>query len=236
MIKRVLVIAAHPDDEVLGCGATMSRHAKIGDEVYVCILAEGITSRAKERKRGEFLEELNELHAAARKANAALGVEAVDFYNFPDNRMDSLQLLDVVKAVEEAVNKYKPEIVYTHHAGDVNIDHQIVHKAVVTACRPLYSSFVNTLLFFEVLSSTEWQTPETAEYFKPNYFVDISETLNLKLEALKVYEKEMRAWPHSRSFDGVLYLARMRGMMCGTEAAEAFMLGRYVCKEGEQRV
>jgi len=223
---QILIIAAHPDDEVLGCGGTIAKHLQNGDEVHVLILAEGVTSRDEVRERESRAGELSQLAQAAQEAGRILGVKSVELYDFPDNRMDSVDLLDVVKVVERAIDKYKPDMVYTHHAGDVNIDHRIVHQAVVTACRPLPGRCVKTLLFFEVPSSTEWQTPGSAPAFLPNYFVDISDCLDKKLQALKAYESEMRPWPHPRSFQAAEHLARWRGSMVGVEAAEGFVLGR----------
>lgn len=228
MNKRVLVVAAHPDDEVLGCGATIAKHVQSGDEVHVAILAEGITSRDTEYNREKHINELSVLGQAAHKANKILGVTSLDLFAFPDNRMDSVDLLDVVKKVEVLVEKYQPNIVYTHHVGDVNIDHQIIHKAVVTACRPIPNHSVKTLLFFEVSSSTEWQPANSASYFMPNWYVDVSDTLDIKLQALDAYETEMRQWPHPRSIKAVEHLARWRGSCVGGEAAEGFILGRVV--------
>jgi len=224
--KRILVIAAHPDDEVLGCGATIARHTKLGDEVRVVILAEGVTSRDKKRDRKQRSSDLSQLAKAAHRANEILGVSSLTLHDFPDNRMDSVNLLDVIKEVEGFINKYKPEIVYTHHYGDLNIDHKIVHEAVVTACRPMPSQIAKTLLFFEIPSSTEWRMSNTTSYFIPNWFMNVTDTLSIKLKALEVYQSEMRNWPHSRSIEAVEHLARWRGASIGVEAAEAFVLGR----------
>ncbi len=227
MSDTVLVIAAHPDDEVLGCGGTMARHAKSGDTVHVVILAEGITSRDQKSNRENKEKELSALGEAAHRANEILGVKTVELNDFPDNRMDSLARLDVVKVVEGFIDRFKPDIVYTHHGGDLNVDHRRVHEAVVTSCRPMPGNQgVRTLLFFEVASSTEWQPPGSASPFTPNWFVDISTTLELKLQALQAYESEMRPWPHSRSVKALEHLAQWRGASIGVEAAEAFELGR----------
>ncbi len=223
---QILIIAAHPDAEVLGCGGTIAKLVHNGDEVHVVILAEGVTSRDIIRERESRAGELSQMAQAAQEAGRILGVQSVELHDFPDNRMDSVDLLDVVKVVETAIDKYKPDMVYTHHAGDVNIDHRIVHQAVVTACRPFPGQCVKTLLFFEVPSSSEWQTPGSAPAFLPNYFVDISDCLNKKLQALEAYGSEMRPWPHPRSLEAVEHLARWRGVTVGVEAAEGFVLGR----------
>ena len=225
-MKRVLVIAAHPDDEVLGCGATIAKHAERGDGVHVVIMAEGATSRDEKRDCDRRRSELSELAEAAHKAKEILGINSLILLDFPDNRMDSVDLLDVVKVVEHHIDRVKPDIVYTHHSGDVNIDHRRIHEAVVTACRALPKQTIKTLLFFEVQSSTEWQTPGSAPHFAPNWFVDVSDTFDIKLEALQAYQSEMRPWPHSRSFEAVEYLARWRGAGVGFKAAEAFVVGR----------
>jgi LmbE family N-acetylglucosaminyl deacetylase len=231
MNQRILVIAAHPDDEILGCGGTMANHIRNDDEVHVWILAEGLTSRDMVRDRKAKLGELNDLGKAALTANSILGVTSLNLHDFPDNRMDSLDRLDIIKKVESLINEYRPDIVYTHHVGDVNVDHKCIHEAVVTACRPIPGNhIVKSLLFFEVASSTEWQTAGSAAPFLPNWYVDISETLELKLKALEAYNMEMRAWPHARSVKALEHLARWRGANIGTEAAEAFILGRHIGK------
>ncbi len=229
-MKNILVVAAHPDDEVLGCGGTIAKHTKVGDEVHVVILTEGITSRDKQRNPKRRKLELQKLVESAQMANKVLGVSSLNLHNFPDNRMDSVDLLDIIKVIEGYINKHQPEIVYTHHSGDLNIDHKIVNMAVVTACRPIPLQSVKTILFFEVLSSTEWQMPASALPFAPNWFVDISETLAVKLQALAAYQSEMRPWPHARSSEAMEYLARWRGAGIGVEVAEAFVLGRKLIK------
>lgn len=229
MKNSVLVIAAHPDDEILGCGATMALHARRGDEVNVVILAEGVTSRDPRRDKEARHEDLAALHDTARRASRLLGVRSLMIHEFPDNRMDSLDHLDVVKVIEDFLDRFRPSVIYTHHRGDVNIDHRLIHAAVVTACRPAPGARrVQTLLFFEVPSSTEWQPPASGPTFAPDWFVDISGTLDLKLRALREYGPEMRAWPHPRSLEAVEHLARWRGAAIGTTAAEAFELGRHI--------
>ncbi|MGM8366487.1 PIG-L deacetylase family protein [Virgibacillus sp. W0181] len=229
MTQTVLVIAAHPDDEVLGCGGTMAKHIQNGDNVHSIILAEGITSRDRSRDRETNSERLSELGKAAQKANDILGVNSLKLYDFPDNRMDSLDRLDIVKVIEDIVNEVKPDILYTHHIGDVNIDHRRIHEAVITACRPIPGNhLVKELLFFETASSTEWMTPGSAPTFSPNWYVDITETLSLKLRSLEAYDYEMREWPHARSVTALEHLARWRGANIGVEAAESFILGRKI--------
>ncbi len=224
----ILVVVAHPDDEVLGCGASIAKWNKAGIDVHVMILAEGATSRHLERSRESYTKELTELSQAAQTAGKILGVASIKMLDFPDNRMDSVNRLDVIKAIEKHIMQVKPETVVTHHAGDVNIDHQIIHEAVVTACRPEPRHPVRRLLAFEVNSSTEWQPPSSARQFKPNWFEDVSQTFDCKLKALEAYSPEIRPWPHSRSIKAVEHLGRWRGASVGVEVAEAFMLMRFV--------
>ncbi len=253
MGNNVAVVAAHPDDEVLGCGGTIARHSRAGDDVHVLILAEGITSRSAENDHETDLGELSQLAEAARHAGDVLGVNSLTLEHFADNRLDSYDRLDLIKRVEAFFAAHAPAVVYTHHGGDLNVDHRRVHQAVVTAARPLPRSPIervlgfevvsstewqpagsatpflpNWVLGFEVVSSTEWQPAGSATPFLPNWFVDISETLKLKLEALDAYSGEMRDWPHARSIKAVEHLARWRGSMVGSAAAEAFVLAREV--------
>ena len=228
MASKVLVIAAHPDDEVLGCGGSMAKWIKAGNELHLLIMAEGATSRGKHRDRESYSKKLSILAKSTKKAADILGVKSVKMLDYPDNRMDSVDLLDVVKSVEEIVEKLKPELVVTHHAGDLNIDHQIIHQAVITACRPQPEQTVKRILSFEVPSATEWQSSTGLNHFVPNWFEDISETLELKIRALNAYKTEMRRWPHARSIKAVENLAKWRGASMGYKAAEAFMLVRNI--------
>jgi LmbE family N-acetylglucosaminyl deacetylase len=233
MNRRIAVVAAHPDDEVLGCGGTIARHTAEGDQVHVLIVSEGATSRGATRDRSKLRGELSQLAAAARRANQLLGTSNLELLDFPDNRLDGIDLLDVVKAVEGFLDKCKPQTVYTHWPSDLNVDHRVVSEAVQTACRPIPACVQEQLLFFEVPSSTEWRAG-AGRPFEPNYFVDVSATLELKQRALSAYETEMRAWPHSRSLEAVQSLARWRGASVGVAAAEAFTLGRALVRWIEQ--
>jgi LmbE family N-acetylglucosaminyl deacetylase len=220
-MARVLVIAAHPDDEVLGCGGTIARHAAAGDDVHVVILAQGLMARPKART-----EDLGALRESARKAGDILGVKDLTLHDFPDNRLDTLPRLDVTRFIESHVERILPEIVYTHHRGDVNIDHARANECTLAACRQTPEQSLRRLLFFEVPSSTEWGFAEEA--FNPNWFVDISRTLDKKAAALLAYAGELRPFPHPRSEEAVTHLARWRGAAAGVGAAEAFVLARNV--------
>ena len=228
MKHRVLVVAAHPDDEVLGCGGTILHHVENGDTVHVLIMAEGLTSRDIKRDIDLRHDELSELHQCAEKVSSLLGVEKLQIFSFPDNRMDSVPLLDVIKKIENEVDEFCPDIVYTHHAGDVNVDHLVTHQAVVTACRPLPGNTIKEMYFFETLSSTEWQIPTSDKIFMPQVYVDIEKYLSKKIEALHIYASEMRQYPHSRSYEAIEILSKLRGFTVGMEHAEAFMLGRII--------
>lgn len=221
--QRVLVVAAHPDDEVLGCGGTLAKWRRQGAEVQVAFLADGVAARG-----GDAEAALQRRRAAALAANAALGLPEPWFGRFPDNRCDTVALLDMAQAVEALVARFSPDTVLTHHHGDLNIDHQRVQQAVFTACRPQRGHPVRTILCFEVPSSTEWQAPAPALAFVPQWHEDITKTLDRKLEALQAYDEELRPWPHPRSLRAVEALARWRGTVVGCEAAEAFTLGRLV--------
>lgn len=230
MFRKVAVIVAHPDDEVLGCGGTLAKHIKSGDEVHLLIVAEGATSRDKTRNREAKQNELTELAVATAKSSQVLGLTSYTLLQFPDNRMDSIDMLDVIKVVEEFIAKHNPAIVYTHHVSDVNIDHSILHDAVITACRPQPGFGIETILCFETASSSEWQTPDSRNCFIPNWFVDITDTIEIKMQALEHYHREMRPWPHSRSIRAVEHLNRWRGSSIGCEAAESFVLSRMIDK------
>jgi N-acetylglucosamine malate deacetylase 1 len=218
MMNKILVVAAHPDDEVLGCGATIAKYTKDGDKVQVVFLADGFSSRSNSSDR----------YNAAEKASNILGCESPIFLNFPDNRLDTVPLLEIIKKIENIISKFQPNIVYTHHFGDLNIDHVIAHKAVITACRPQPGFCVNRIFSFEIPSSTEWQLIGVSAVFQPNWYEDVTDTFSLKMKALGVYELEMREWPHSRSQESVQYLAKWRGSSVGREALEAFTVLRII--------
>ncbi len=201
------------------------------NEVHVLIMAEGSTSQDKHRDRASRKETLSILAQSAKRAAEILGVETIELLDYPDNRMDSVDLIDVVKTIEERIEKLQPAMVVTHHAGDLNIDHQITHQAVITACRPQPEQTVKRILSFEVPSATEWQSPDSGCPFVPNWFEDITDALPMKMKALEAYQSEMRPWPHARSIKALEHLARWRGASVGVEAAEAFMLVRNILKQ-----
>jgi LmbE family N-acetylglucosaminyl deacetylase len=216
MTKTVLVIAAHSDDEALGCSGTIAKHVANGDVVHVLFMTDGVGSRqvsdlgADDRK------------AAAQVAGDILEITSMRNLNFPDNKMDSVPLLDVAKEIEAMVVEIAPDIIYTHHVGDLNVDYQITHKAVMTACRPQPGFCVKEIYAFEVLSSTEWQTPGLMPFI-PNVFVDITNFMQIKKKVLEAYKLEMREVPHSRSIENVFQLNKLRGNSVGVYCAESFI-------------
>ena len=226
----VFVVAAHPDDEVLGCGGTIARLAAAGRSVHVLLLADGENSRAAANGSGVAAGAVAARNAAAERACRILGGASVESLTLPDNRMDGLVLLDVVKEIEVRIARHAPSTLLTHHGGDVNVDHRVVHQAVIVACRPVPDYPVRELLFFEVPSSTEWRPPGSGDGFAPNYFVDVSTTLDRKMAALGAYASELRDFPHPRSRSAIEALARWRGATVGVAAAEAFVLGRMIVK------
>lgn len=222
--QKIAVIVAHPDDEVLAFGGVMCRHAEAGDEVSVLILASGLTARQDSAIPDTG--ELDTLRSQARAAGTVLGVARMEFADFPDNRMDSVALLDVVKAVDAFLERTQATIVYTHYEGDLNIDHGVVSRAVVTACRPLPGARVRKVYAGEVLSSSEYAV--TQHRFRPTSYVGIAPYVARKVQALQCYASEIRDWPHPRSARAVELLAGLRGAESGLEAAEALLLLRDV--------
>ena len=220
--STVVVFAAHPDDDILGCGGTIAKLTQEGSKVHIVFLADGESSRNDITDINSLIQQRKQ---NAKKALKILGCDSIEFLGFPDNRLDSLDLLDVVKKIEGFIDAYKPYTIFTHYAHDLNIDHQITHNAVVTACRPQPGHCVKELLFFEVPSSTEWNLSKA---FMPNYFVDISSTLSLKIDALNAYKNEMKSFPHPRSIKAIESLSYYRGASSGCKAAEAFIIGRKI--------
>jgi LmbE family N-acetylglucosaminyl deacetylase len=205
----------------------MARFARQGREVHAAILGEGITSRYPERTAAPR-EELEELMATAKRANEIVGVTELTLHELPDNRFDTVPLLDVVKLVEGLVERIEPQLVFTHSAGDLNVDHGVVHRAVMTATRGLQGQPVEEVLTFEVPSSTDWAFGQFEPAFSPDVFIDVSATLDLKIAAMEAYESEARPFPHPRAPEALTAWARARGSSAGLPAAEAFALVRRI--------
>jgi LmbE family N-acetylglucosaminyl deacetylase len=218
---KVLVLAAHPDDELLGLGGTIARHADDGDEVTLCVCSEGATARYE-------AEVANELQASGRAAAGVLGARAIRFLGMRDQHLDAQPVLTVIQAVEAVVRELRPDVVYTHHWGDVNRDHKIVGEAAMVACRPVGDDYPRAVYLFETPSSTEWSWPDPAQAFVPNYFVDISATLERKLAAMACYATELRPAPHPRSLEALRSRAAYWGQIIGRAHAEPFVVARQV--------
>jgi LmbE family N-acetylglucosaminyl deacetylase len=229
--RSVLVVAAHPDDEILGCGGTMARLIREGHQVRIAILAEGMSSRYPTRE-GVDQGQLGHLHEGAQKAADTVGAKELVLCKLPDNRLDTVPLLEVVKTVESLVARFQPEVIYTHHPGDLNVDHGVVHRAVLTATRPMKGQCVREIYAFEVPSSTEWAFQRLEPSFRPNVFVDIADTLEVKISALRCYDTETREFPHPRSPEALRAIAARWGSVVGLQAVEAFELVRSVRPRG----
>ncbi len=218
--NNILIIAAHPDDEILGCGGTIIKLKK-DFNIKVLFMTDGVSARGKKSK------EIIERKESCKKLFKKLGISEPTFFDFPDNQMDSVPLLHIVKKIEHILKKIKPITIFTHYAECLNIDHQITCKSVLTACRPLKNNTVKKILSFEVLSSTEWSKFKN-KGFEPNYFIDISKQMKKKISSMKHYRRELRKYPHSRSIKAIEALARFRGVSCGVKYAEGFYLNRLI--------
>jgi len=218
---KVLVIAAHPDDELLGVGATVARHVKDGDSAAVLIVSEGASSRYAEGQDSV-------LRRSAEEAGKVLGIGSIEFLGLPDQKLDAMPILEVVQPVEEAVAHHRPDVVYTHHWGDLNRDHRVVSEAVLVACRPVSPHAPRQLLYFETPSSTEWGLADPGATFAPTLFVDVTATIDAKLEAMACYQTELRPEPHPRSLSALRARAAYWGQFAHTAYAEPFVVARVI--------
>lgn len=226
-MSTILVVAAHPDDEILGVGATVARRVAEGDKAFALILGEGQTSRWEKREAASE-EVISELHKDSIEAAKIIGFTEIYFENFPDNRFDSVDLLDIIKVVEKYVQDIQPDTIYTHYAHDLNIDHRIVYEAVLTATRPIGNYPVKEIYEFETVSSTEWNFGNKDHIFLPNVFVDINGFFQIKCEAMKKYKSELCEFPHPRSLKMLEFTAKRWGGVVGKDYVEAFELVRKV--------
>ncbi len=208
---------------MLGCFATVAQMIKDGDEAYTLILSKGKQSRGATSS-----DEIALLSDEMTQANNLIGIKKVFQFNFPDNMFDSIPMLDIVQVIEKIKYDIKPNIIFTHHFGDINIDHQIVYKAVLTATRPIKDEPVKTIYTMEIPSSTEWNafTKDTA--FIPNVFFDITNTIDLKVDAMAIYDSELREYPHPRSLKYLKELAHINGVKVGVRYTENFYLVRSI--------
>ena len=214
--EEILVIAAHPDDETLGMGGTIHKLSLLGSRVRVVFLSDGVESR------DEIRESLESRRAAAINALKVLNCSDVLFYDYPDNSMDSVPLIDIVKTVENCISDFNPTLLFTHFPHDLNVDHRITSQACLVAARPKVNRNIKSLLYFEVQSSTEWNFGSSQ--FIPNMFVDISDSFQFKKNALKEYQVEIEAFPEARSFAGIEARSTVRGVTVGVSNAEAFQI------------
>ena len=226
-MSTILVIAAHPDDEILGVGATVASRVLAGDTAYAVILGEGQTSRADHREEMEQ-SVVEELHKDTLAAAMHIGFKEVFFENVPDNRFDQIDLLDIVKSVERIIKKIQPDVIYTHHKGDLNIDHKITYQAVITATRPMKNCCVKEIYTFETVSSTEWNFSYGNDQFKPNVFVDVNDTFERKIAAMQEYKTELCEFPHPRSLKCLEVTAQKWGSVVGKNYVEPFELVRSI--------
>jgi len=234
---KVLVIAAHPDDEVLGMGGTITKYVKDGHELKIVIMATGIISRrsseytnltsyqVNEKIIEKMKGQVNALQKDAIKAAKIMGVKNIEFVDFPDNEMDKISNLEITKKIESSIADFRPDVVFTHSQNDINVDHRMIYDATITATRPHSKYQVKKVISFEVPSSTEWYFPAK---FSPNIFVDISKELTAKIRALSAYKTEIRDFPHPRSKEGLTVIAKRWGTVSGFSAAEAFCLVRQL--------
>lgn len=229
MKNKILIVAAHPDDEVLGCGATILKMVKSGYEAHLLILGEGKTSRSVSGL-GNFKQDLEELNKETMNSCKVLGISSFENAGFPDNKFDSLALLDIVQKIEEVKNKIRPDIIFTHHFGDINIDHQVTHRAVLTATRPMRDECVKEVYSFEVASSTEWNSYSRENIFIPNVFVEVENEIDDKVLAMDQYCSELREYPHPRSLQYIKEMAKNNGVRVGLKYSENFCLIRSVNK------
>jgi LmbE family N-acetylglucosaminyl deacetylase len=218
---KALVVAPHPDDEVLGCGGVIARHAAQGDEVHVLVMTRGVpeifSSEQVERTRAEL-----------RHAHQILGVSGITLLDFPAPRLDTIPGHELADAIAGVIKTVQPELMYLPHRGDLHVDHQVVYAAGLVAARPVNGCSVKRLLCYETMSETEWAAPHGDAAFTPTVFVDITDFLEAKVQALLCMTSQLKAPPHSRSVNVIEALARYRGGTVGLAAAEAFMLVREV--------
>ena len=228
--KRIMLVVAHPDDELLGLGATFHKLIKeYNVKTHVVILGEGITSRSEVRDLKVWEKELDIHRKNINKAQLAIGYHSTSIYDFPDNRFDTVALLDIVKVVEKEKQEFNPEVIFTHHGGDVNIDHQRTFESIITACRPMQNEKVKTIITFETPSGTEWRSPTDPRHFMPNLFFSVSETdVDAKIKGMESYEFERRGYPHPRSPEALKIQAQRWGVVVGESFAEAFCLIRSI--------
>lgn len=226
-MNTILVVAAHPDDEVLGCGGTIARLSRQGAVVHIVIVANGLTSRMGFDQKQQAAA-LAVHHERARLAGGLLGAASVEVLGLPDQKLDIVPLLEITQAIERQIDRRRPDTVFTQHGGDLNLDHSVIYRAALTATRPTPGHCVRRVYSYEVASSTEWSFQKFEPQFRASVFVDIAATLETKIKAMQVYESETRVFPHPRSPEALRAIALRWGSVVGVEAAEAFNLVREI--------
>lgn len=220
-MKKILVIAPHPDDEILGCGGTMIKHIKQGHEVYVCIVTKGMPPLFKEERV-----ELNRQHA--RECHQSIGIKKTYFLDFPCVTLEKEDRYRLNQAILDVVKEVRPDEVYIPHYGDMQKDHQVVVDAAMVALRPKYEWDISSIYGYETMSETAWNVPNVQNEFIPNAYVDITVELDEKLKALSYYKLQIGDFPDARSLEAIEALAKYRGSLMNIRAAEAFMLIREI--------
>lgn len=228
MENKILFVVAHPDDEVLGCGGTVAKMVAEGSSVSCLFMGCGKSSRYDKKNQTKIEEEQTVLKKEVSEAAKILGINKIFFEDFPDQKYDTVPFLDLVKSVEKVKNAIKPDVIFTHYSGDLNLDHQLTSRAVLTATRPISGESVKSIYFFETPSSTEWGLHQSGNCFSPNVFVDISPVFDKKIRALSAYKSESREYPHPRSSENIEVVAKRWGAVVGKEKVEAFILVRKI--------
>tara|TARA_Y100000996_G_scaffold279900_1_gene220782 strand:+ start:1027 stop:1719 length:693 start_codon:yes stop_codon:yes gene_type:complete len=223
--KRVLVVVAHTDDETFGCGGFIKKLSKKKNTIGAISFTDGLGSRSN-----FTLKKIEKRKEASINASKILGFNWLAQYNYPDNELDKVSLLEIVKIIEKHKKKFKPHIVLTHNFSDLNIDHRIISESTLTAFRPEPKEKLEQFITFEVPSATDFRVLKNKKNFVPNFFVNIENSLKSKIKAIKIYKDELKPYPHSRSLKGLKNLNKIRGNQCGLKYAEAFEIIRVIEK------
>ena len=223
--KKFLIVVAHPDDDILGCGGTLRKLSRLKKNIRVIFIAEGSSCRFKNYKKfkKKINETINQRQKYAKKALLDLGLNNSCFYNLVCGKLNKYPIIEIAKIIEDEITKFKPEVLITHSNYDVNLDHRTVYQACLQSTRPTKQNKIKALLSFEVLSSTEWKYNKI---FEPNLFINIEKEIKFKIKAMKRYKTEMNNFPHPRSVTGINTLAKYRGIQSQNRFAEAFKIIR----------
>ena len=218
--QKILVVAAHPDDEILGCGGTLIKLKSLNCEIQVIFLTNGVSSRNSKNLNKLILDRKK----SSNKCAKLIGLKKIHFLNFPDNKLDSIPLLNIIKKIKKLIDAFKPDHIFTHSEFDLNIDHRVTYNAVLTATRPEDTN-IKSLICFEIPSSTDYSFNFR---FRPNLFIDINDFYHKKLNCLKFYDQELRPYPHPRSYENIKNLSKIRGSLVGLKISEAFEIKKLI--------